>query len=71
MGVKSTTDKLLKGDIEGVVADVKGTIERSLGLVGLIIGTVCSSFICRCHYGAGNLVGFPIGRISVFAWHVI
>ena len=43
MGVKSTTGKLLKGDIEGVVADVKGTIERSLGLVGLIIVTVAAS----------------------------
>ncbi len=50
MGVKSTTDKLLKGDITGVVTDVKYTIERSLGLVGLIIVTVAASI------GAGLFV---------------
>ena len=43
MDIKSTTDKLLKGDIGGVVSDVKYTIERSLGLVGLIIVTVAAS----------------------------
>ena len=43
MDIKSTTDKLLKGDIGGVVSDVKYTIERSLGLVGLIIVTIAAS----------------------------
>lgn len=43
MSIKSTTGKLLKGDIGGVVSDVKDTIERSLGLVGLIIVTVAAS----------------------------
>ena len=43
MDIKSTTDKLLKGDIGGVVSDVRYTIERSLGLVGLIIVTVAAS----------------------------
>ena len=43
MDIKSTTDKLLKGDIGGVVSDVKYTIERSLGLIGLIIVTVAAS----------------------------
>ena len=43
MDIKSTTGKLLKGDISGVVSDVKDTIERSLGLMGLIIVTVAAS----------------------------
>ena len=43
MDIKSTTGKLLKGDISGVVSDVKDTIERSLGLVGLIIVTIAAS----------------------------
>ena len=43
MDVKSTTGKLLKGDISGVVSDVKSTIKRSLTLVGVIIVTVAAS----------------------------
>ena len=43
MDIKSTTGKLLKGDISGVVSDVKDTIERSLGLVGVIIVTIAAS----------------------------
>lgn len=43
MGIKSTTDKLLKGDISGVVSDVKYTIERTLGLNGVVIVTVAAS----------------------------
>ena len=37
MGLKSTTDKLLKGDIRSVVSDVKNQLERSLNLIGVII----------------------------------
>ena len=37
MGLKSTTDKLLKGDIGSVVSDVKTQLERSLNLIGVII----------------------------------
>jgi len=43
MDIKSTTGKLLKGDISGVVSDVKNQIERSLGLIGVIIVTVAAS----------------------------
>ena len=43
MDIKSTADKLLKGDLSGVVSDVKSTIKRSLTLVGVIIGTVAAS----------------------------
>ena len=43
MSVKSTTQKLLKGNITGVVSDVKHTIERSLSLVGVIIVTIAAS----------------------------
>ena len=43
MGIKSTTDKLLKGNISGVVSDVKYTIERTLGLNGVVIVTVAAS----------------------------
>jgi len=37
MGLKSATDKLFKGDIGGVVSDVKIQLERSLNLIGVII----------------------------------
>lgn len=37
MGLKSATDKFLKGDIGGVVSDVKIQLERSLNLIGVII----------------------------------
>ena len=37
MGIKSTTEKLLKGDIISVVSDVKSQLERSLNLIGVII----------------------------------
>ena len=43
MDIKSTTGKLLKGDITGVVSDVKYTIERTLGLSGVVIVTVAAS----------------------------
>ena len=43
MDVKATADKLLKGDISGVVDEVKSTIKRSLTLVGVIIVTVAAS----------------------------
>jgi amino acid transporter len=43
MDVKSTTDKLLKGDVSGVLNEVKSTIKRSLSLVGVIIVTVAAS----------------------------
>ena len=43
MDIKSTADKLLKGDLTGVVSDVKSTIKRSLTLVGVIIVTVAAS----------------------------
>ena len=43
MDIKSTADKLLKGDLSGVVSDVKSTIKRSLTLVGVIIVTVAAS----------------------------
>ncbi len=43
MDIKSTTGKLLKGDITGVVSDVKYTIERTLGLTGVIIVTIAAS----------------------------
>jgi amino acid transporter len=37
LGLKSATDKFLKGDIGGVVSDVKIQLERSLNLIGVII----------------------------------
>jgi amino acid transporter len=37
MDIKETAGKLLKGDVKGVVADVKIQIERTVGLVGVII----------------------------------
>ena len=37
MDIKATTGKLLKGDVKGVVQDVKYQIERSVGLIGVII----------------------------------
>ncbi len=43
MAVKSTTGKLLEGDLSGVVSDVKYTIERTLGLNGVVIVTVAAS----------------------------
>ena len=43
MDIKSTTGKLLKGDITGVVTDVKYTIERTLGLSGVVIVTIAAS----------------------------
>ena len=43
MDIKTTTDKLLKGDISGVVSEVKSTIKRSLTLLGVIIVTVAAS----------------------------
>ena len=43
MSIKSTTEKLLKGDISGVVSDVKYTIERTLGLNGVVIVTIAAS----------------------------
>lgn len=43
MDLKSTTSKLLKGDISGVVSDVRNKIERSLSLIGVIIVTVAAS----------------------------
>ena len=43
MDIKSTADKLLKGDLSGIVSDVKSTIKRSLTLVGVIIVTVAAS----------------------------
>ena len=43
MDAKATADKLLKGDISGVVDEVKSTIKRSLTLVGVIIVTVAAS----------------------------
>ena len=43
MDIKSTTGKLLKGDITAVVSDVKYTIERTLGLSGVVIVTVAAS----------------------------
>ena len=43
MDIKSTADKLLKGDLSGVVSDVKSTIKRSLTLVGVIIVTIAAS----------------------------
>ncbi len=35
--IKSTANKLLKGDVKGVVEDVRFQIERSVGLFGVII----------------------------------
>ena len=43
MDIKTTTDKLLKVDISGVVSEVKTTIKRSLTLLGVIIVTVAAS----------------------------
>ncbi|MED5308048.1 MAG: amino acid permease, partial [Candidatus Thermoplasmatota archaeon] len=43
MDIKSTADKLLKGDVSGVVDDVKSTIKRSLTLVGVVIVTIAAS----------------------------
>jgi len=43
-------DKLLKGNIYGVVSDVKHTIERTLGLNGVVIVTIAASI------GAGLFV---------------
>ena len=37
MDIKNTAGKLLKGDIGGVVSDVKIKLERSLNLIGVII----------------------------------
>ena len=37
MDIKNTAGKLLKGDIGGVVSDVKIQLERSLNLIGVII----------------------------------
>ena len=43
MDIKSTSDKLLKGDISGVVSEIKSSIERSLSLIGVIIVTIAAS----------------------------
>ena len=37
LNLKSTATKLIKGDVRGVVQDVKFQIERTVGLVGVII----------------------------------
>ena len=37
LNIKSTATKLIKGDVRGVVEDVKIQIERTVGLVGVII----------------------------------
>jgi len=43
MDIKSTTDKMLKGELPGVVDGVKSTIKRSLTLVGVITVTIAAS----------------------------
>ena len=42
MDLKSTTGKLMRGDIKGVAKDISGTLERSLTLVGVIIISLAS-----------------------------
>lgn len=42
MDLKSTTGKLIRGDIKGVAKDLSGTLERSLSLVGVIIISLAS-----------------------------
>lgn len=42
MDLKSTTGKLMRGDIKGVAKDISGKLERSLTLVGVIIISLAS-----------------------------
>ena len=64
MDIKSTTSKLLKGDISGVVSDVKSQIKRSLSLIGVIIVTVAASI------GAGLFVlpSFAVAIMGPGIW---
>ena len=64
MDIKSTTGKLLKGDISGVVFDVKSQIKRSLSLIGVIIVTVAASI------GAGLFVlpSFAVAIMGPGIW---
>ena len=64
MDIKSTTGKLLKGDISGVVSDVKSQIKRSLSLIGVIIVTVAASI------GAGLFVlpSFAVAIMGPGIW---
>ncbi len=43
MDIKPTKGKLPNGDINGVVSNVKYTIERTLGLAGVVIVTIAAS----------------------------
>ena len=64
MDIKSTTGKLLKGNISGVVSDVKSQIKRSLSLIGVIIVTVAASI------GAGLFVlpSFAVAIMGPGIW---
>ena len=79
MDIKSTTEKILKGDISGVVSDVKSTIERSLSLIGVIIVTVAASIgsglfvlpsFAAAVMGPGDLVGFLNRRNCFLTRHI-
>ena len=37
MVIKKTASKILEGDVKGVIEEVKIQIERSLGLIGVIV----------------------------------
>jgi len=37
MNLKSTADKLLKGDVKGAAKDISNQLERTIGLAGVII----------------------------------
>ena len=64
MDIKSTTGKLLRGNLSGVVSDVKSQIKRSLSLIGVIIVTVAASI------GAGLFVlpSFAVAIMGPGIW---
>ena len=74
MDIKSTTGKLLKGDISGVVSDVKSQIERSLSLIGVIIVTVAASIgsgLFVLPFCQGPSIGTLFYRINCQIWQLI
>ena len=42
MNLKQTASKLVKGDVKGVIEDVADTLERSVGLSGVVIIAIAS-----------------------------
>lgn len=42
MNLKQTASKLAKGDVKGVIEDVAGKLERSVGLGGVVVISLAS-----------------------------